>query len=76
MLEDLAEDVTPMKRPWRKDELRNLERSLPQLKEESLRMAAMSFKPPVGVGCDGFHSRVYQTFPKELVKRWWSLSRH
>ena len=52
-------------KPWRHEGLRNFEKRLPQLKEESSERSARSCKATTGVGCDGFHPRVPFDLPKE-----------
>ena len=46
-------------KPWRIEELRCSEKRLPRLREDNLEKAAANiYKAAMGVGCDGFHSKV------------------
>ena len=59
------ESVQNMKdKPWKNEELKNLEEALPRIKECDLEKASRLYKAETGVGCDGFHQKV----PLNLTK--------
>ena len=51
-------------KPWRNEESKECEESLPRLKEGDLDKASRLYKAKRGVGCDGFHPKV----PLDLTK--------
>ena len=52
-------------KPWRNEELRNLEEGLSKLREDNLQKTARSYKAATAVGCDGVHAKVPLTLSRE-----------
>ena len=51
-------------RPWRNEELKNVEEDMSRLREKELGKAAKSYNAKTGVECDGFHPKVPFGFDK------------
>ena len=45
-------------KPWRNEEFKECEETLPRLKEGDLEKASRLYKAKTGVACDGFHPKV------------------
>ena len=54
------EDVQNVEdKPWKNEELGQLEEVLPRLQERELEKVSRWCKATTGVGCDGFHPKVH-----------------
>ena len=45
-------------KPWRNEELKECDKTLPRMKEDDLKKASRLYKAKTGVGCNGFHPKV------------------
>ena len=52
-------------KPWKNEELKKLEEVLSRLKECDVEHVSRLYKAKKGVGCDGFHPKVFLDLTKE-----------
>ena len=68
-----GEDVQNMEdKPWKNEELKKLEETLPMLEECELEEVSRLHKAKTGVGCNGFHPKVHLDLTIQTMGKSWS----